>query len=70
MLYSSIANSIPIFNTELMSIKRKSLFDSKLLLQIGFWPFMAGIILYYLYRKASKKSGRPEKKSSKENKKK
>ena len=53
-----------------MSIKGKSLCDPKLLLQIGFWPFVAGMILYYLYRKASKKSGRPETKSSKENKKK
>ena len=70
MLYSSIANSVLIFTTELMSIKRKSLFDPKLLLQIGFWPFVAGMILYYLYRKASKKSGRHETKSSKENKKK
>ena len=70
LLYSSIANSVLIFTTELMSIKRKSLFDPKLLLQIGFWPFVAGMILYYLYRKASKKSGRPETKSSKENKKK
>ena len=66
MLYSSIANSVLIFTTELMSIKRKSLFDPKLLLQIGFWPFVAGMILYYLYRKASKKSGRPETKSRKQ----
>lgn len=63
-------NSVLIFTTELMSIKRKSLFDPKLLLQIGFWPVLAGMILYYLYRKASKESGKPETKSSKKNKKK
>ena len=70
LFYSHIANSVLIFTTELMSIKRKSLFDPKLLLQIGFWPVLAGMILYYLYRKASKESGKPETKSSKKNKKK
>ena len=64
------ANSVLIFTTELMSIKRKSLFDPKLLLQIGFWPILAGMILYYLYRKASKESAKAEAKSSKKNKKK
>ncbi|XP_066021812.1 uncharacterized protein [Pocillopora verrucosa] len=63
-------DSVLIFTTELMSIKRKSLFDPKLLLQIGFWPFLAGVILYYLYRKTCKKSGKPETKSSKKNKRK
>lgn len=63
-------NSVLIFTTELMSIKRKSLFDPNLLLQIGFWLVLAGVILYYLYRKASKESGKPETKSSKKNKKK
>ena len=66
------ANSVLIFTTELMSIKRKSLFDPKLLLQIGFWPILAGMILYYLYSKASKESTnkKAETKSSKKNKKK
>ena len=64
------ANSVLIFTTELMSIKRKSLFDPKLLLQIGFWPILAGMILYYLYKKASKESTKVEAKSSKKNKKK
>jgi len=64
------ANSVLIFTTELVSIKRKSLFDPKLLLQIGFWPILAGMILYYLYRKASKESTKAEAKSSKKNKKK
>ncbi|XP_022810268.1 FK506-binding protein 2-like [Stylophora pistillata] len=54
------ANSVLIFTTELMSIKRKSLFDPKLILQIGFWPVLAGVILYYLYRKACKESSKPE----------
>jgi len=63
-------NSVLIFTTELMSIKRKSLFDPKLLLQIGFWPILAGMILYYLYRKASKEPTKAEAKSSKKNKKK
>ncbi|XP_066023870.1 uncharacterized protein [Pocillopora verrucosa] len=64
------SDSVLIFTTELMSIKRKSLFDPKLLLQIGFWPLLAGVILYYLYRKTSKKSAKPETKSSKKNKRK
>lgn len=65
-------NSVLIFTTELMSITRKSLFDPKLLLQIGFWPILAGIVLYYLYSKASKESTnkKAEAKSSKKNKKK
>jgi len=63
-------NSVLIFTTELMSIKRKSLFDPQLLLQIGFWPILVGMILYYLYRKASQESAKPEAKSSKKNKKK
>ena len=65
-----MANSVLTFTTEPISIMRKSLFDPKLLLQIGFWPLVAGMILYNLYRKASKKSGRPETNSSKKNKKK
>lgn len=64
------ANSVLIFTTELMSIKRKSLFDPQLLLQIGFWPILVGMILYYLYKKASQESAKPEAKSSKKNKKK
>ena len=64
------ANSVLIFTTELMSIKRKSLFDPQLLLQIGIWPILVGMILYYLYRKASQESAKPEAKSSKKNKKK
>ena len=63
-----MANSVLTFTTEPISIMRKSLFDPKLLLQIGFWPLVAGMILYNLYRKASKKSGRPETNSSKKNK--
>ena len=65
-----MANSVLNFTTEPMSIKRKSLFDPKLVLQIGFWPLVAGMILYNLYRKASKKSGRSETNSSKKSKKK
>ena len=65
-----MANSVLTFTTEPISIMRKSLFDPKLLLQIGFWPLVAGMILYNLYRKASKKSGRSETNSSKESKKK
>ncbi|XP_022807054.1 FK506-binding protein 2B-like [Stylophora pistillata] len=57
-------NSVLIFTTERMSIKRKSQFDPNLLLQIGFWLVLAGMILYYLYRKASKESDKPETKSS------
>ncbi|XP_022788195.1 FK506-binding protein 2-like [Stylophora pistillata] len=63
------ATCVLIFTTELMSIRRKSLFDPKLLLKIGFWLVLAGVILYYLYRKASKESGKPDTKSSKKDKK-
>ncbi|KAJ7358719.1 hypothetical protein OS493_022163 [Desmophyllum pertusum] len=63
-------NSVLIFTTELMAIKRKSLFDPKLLLQIAFWPILAGLILYYLYKKATKESTKHEAKASKKNKKK
>ena len=55
-LFVHTANSVLIFTTELMSIKRKSPFDPQLLLQIGFWPVLAAIILYYLYRKATRES--------------
>ena len=67
---SHTANSVLIFTTELMAIKRKSLFDPKLLLQIAFWPILAGLILYYLYKKATKESTKHEAKASKKNKKK
>jgi len=65
-------NSVLIFTTELMSIKRKSLFDPVLLLQIGFWPVLAVVVLYYLYRKATKESTstKREVKTNKKNKKK
>lgn len=54
-------NSVLIFNTELMAIKRKSPFDPVLLLQIAFWPVLGGLVMYYLYRKATEESSSTKK---------
>lgn len=66
------ANSVLIFETELISIKKKSSFDPALLLQIAIWPILAGMLLYYLYRKANQESSlaKSEGKSHKRNKRK
>lgn len=66
------ANSVLIFETELISIKKKSSFDPVLLLQIAIWPILAGMLLYYLYRKANQESSlaKSEGKSHKRNKRK
>lgn len=71
-LFAHTADSVLIFTTELIGIKRKSLFDPVLLLQIGFWPVLAGVVLYYLYRKATKEtsSAKHEFKSNKKSKRK
>lgn len=65
-------NSVLIFKTELISIKKKSSFDPVLLLQIAIWPILAGMLLYYLYRKANQESSlaKSEVKSHKRNKRK
>ncbi|KAM7435764.1 hypothetical protein ABFA07_014371 [Porites harrisoni] len=65
-------NSVLIFTTELMSIRRKSPFDPRVLIQIGFWPVLAVLVMYYLYRKAKSESSssKHEVKSNKKNKKK
>lgn len=65
-------NSVLIFKTELISIKKKSSFDPMLLLQIAIWPILAGMLLYYLYRKANQESSlaKSEVKSHKRNKRK
>ena len=55
-----------------MSITRKSPFDPSVLIQIGFWPVLAVLVMYYLYRKAKRESSssKHEVKSNKKNKKK
>lgn len=70
--FTFTANSVLIFTTELMSIRRKSPFDPSLLIQIGFWPVLAVLVMYYLYRKAKRESStsKHELKSNKKNKKK
>ena len=70
--FAFTANSVLIFTTELMSIRRKSPFDPSVLIQIGFWPVLAVLVMYYLHRKAKSESSssKHEVKSNKKNKKK
>ena len=49
----SAADSTLIFTTELVALQKRSMFKLGSLLFILPWPVLAGMLLYYLYKKAT-----------------